>query len=87
MAEVQLQDRLTVPNKPRAVVLVPNRELAMQVHKEAILPFKYQVPLKSTLMYSGQASKREYEALDQGVDILVSTIDKYEFRKAGKKLG
>lgn len=37
--EMLAQTRLTVPNKPRSLVLVPNRELAMQVHYDALKPF------------------------------------------------
>ena len=37
--EVKAETRLTLPNKPRSLILVPNRELAMQVHQDALKPF------------------------------------------------
>ena len=50
---MKAETRLTVPNKPRALILVPNRELAMQVHQATLNPFKYEVPLKFFSIYPG----------------------------------
>lgn len=56
--------------------MVPNRELAMQVCDDAFKKFHYQVPLRFFSIYSGQSHKIETEKLAQGVDCLVSTVDR-----------
>lgn len=85
-SELETGEVLTVENRPRAIVLVPNRELAMQVHTEALKPFHYQVPLKFFSIYSGQCHKIETEKLRQGVDCLVSTLERLQYRRDGQKL-
>ena len=50
--ELQANSILTMPNRPRALVMVPNRELAIQV-VDSMKPFHYQVPLKFFSIYSG----------------------------------
>lgn len=52
-AELQSEAILTLPNRPRSVILVPNRELAMQVYSDALKPFHYEVPLKFFSLYNG----------------------------------
>ena len=39
--ELESNSILTIPHRPRALVLVPNRELAMQVLDDAFRPFHY----------------------------------------------
>ena len=51
--EIESESILTLPNRPRALILVPNRELAMQVLDDALKPFHYQVPLRFFSLYSG----------------------------------
>ena len=67
---------LTEPYKPRALVIVPNRELAIQVH-DMMKPFHYQIPLKFFSIYSGQSHPIENQKLKDGVDVLVSTMERF----------
>jgi len=52
-SELESETVLTQPNRPRALFLVPNRELAMQVLEDGLKPFHYEVPLKFFSLYSG----------------------------------
>lgn len=67
-------------------MLVPNRELAMQVVDDAFKPFHYQIPLKFASIYSGQSHAIETVKLREGVDALVSTLDRLQYRRDGDKL-
>jgi ATP-dependent RNA helicase RhlE len=58
-SELEAETVLTQECRPRALILVPNRELAMQVLNDGLKPFHYQVPLKFFSMYSGQSHKIE----------------------------
>eukprot|EP00347_Sterkiella_histriomuscorum_P024125 403332222 len=84
--EMEAQTRLTMPNKPRSIVLVPSRELAMQVLNSSLKPFTYEVPLKFFSIYSGQSHRIETDKLENGVDVLVSTLDRYLYRRDGEKV-
>ena len=39
--ELQSNTILTASNRPRALIMVPNRELALQVLEDALKPFHY----------------------------------------------
>ena len=56
----------------RAIVIVPTRELARQVHESFEAYGKY-LPLKSVLLYGGANMTSQANRLKQGVDIVVST--------------
>lgn len=56
----------------RALVLVPTRELAVQVH-ESVLRYGKETNLTSTLVYGGVSIAAQVEALKAGVDILIAT--------------
>ena len=58
--------------KPRALVLVPTRELATQV-SEQINAFARRLSLRSTMIYGGVAIQAQIERLHRGVDIVVAT--------------
>lgn len=58
-SELESEQILTLPNRPRALVLVPNRELAIQVCEEGFKPFHYEVPLKFASIYAGQSHRIE----------------------------
>ena len=77
---------LTKANRPRSLVIVPNRELAIQVMDDALKPFHYQVPLKFFSLYSGQSHSIETRKLKEGVDCLVATLDRLQYRRDGDKL-
>ncbi|MEG0010188.1 MAG: DEAD/DEAH box helicase [Aeromonas sp.] len=56
----------------RALVLVPTRELAVQVH-ESVLRYGKETGLTSALVYGGVSIAAQVEALKNGVDILIAT--------------
>ena len=61
--------RSTAPN---ALVLVPTRELAMQV-SEAIFRYGRHLGVKVVPIYGGQPIYRQLQQLDRGVDVVVAT--------------
>jgi ATP-dependent RNA helicase RhlE len=58
--------------KPRALVLVPTRELAAQV-SEQMNNFARRLALRSTMIYGGVTIQAQIERLHRGVDIVVAT--------------
>ena len=56
----------------RALILVPTRELAVQVEQK-VQEYGQQLPLTSLAMYGGVDEKEQKQALIEGVDILVAT--------------
>ena len=58
--------------KPRALVLVPTRELAAQV-SEQMNNFARRLSLRSTMIYGGVNIQAQIERLHRGVDIVVAT--------------
>ncbi len=56
----------------RALVLVPTRELAIQVY-ESILSYSKYTALKSTLVYGGVNMDAQVNAIRSGIEILVAT--------------
>lgn len=57
---------------PRALVLVPTRELAAQV-SEQMNNFARRLSLRSTMIYGGVTIQAQIERLHRGVDIVVAT--------------
>ena len=57
---------------PRALVLMPTRELAAQV-SEQINNFARRLSLRSTMIYGGVTIQAQIERLHRGVDIVVAT--------------
>ncbi|ACU39663.1 DEAD/DEAH box helicase [Actinosynnema pretiosum subsp. pretiosum] len=60
------------PHMPRALVLVPTRELAMQV-EEALSPFARALGLWCRTVVGGTSFPRQIDALRRGVDLLIAT--------------
>jgi len=58
--------------KPRALVLVPTRELAAQV-SEQMNNYARRLSLRSTMIYGGVNIQAQIERLHRGVDIIVAT--------------
>jgi ATP-dependent RNA helicase RhlE len=56
----------------RALILVPTRELAMQVD-ESVRTYGRTVPLRSTVVYGGMPMEPQIKALRGGIEILVAT--------------
>jgi len=60
------------PNQPRALILAPTRELAIQIHKDAQLIGK-NTGLKLALIYGGTGYDQQKQSISDGVDILIGT--------------
>ncbi|MDP5147187.1 ATP-dependent RNA helicase RhlB [Shewanella sp. ULN5] len=58
--------------EPRAIIMAPTRELAIQIAKDANLLTKH-TGLKVGIVYGGESYETQREVLDQGVDILIGT--------------
>jgi ATP-dependent RNA helicase RhlE len=61
-----------VRRTPRGLVLVPTRELAVQVH-QALSTYAASTPLRVAAIFGGVAMNRQVQALRSGVDIVVAT--------------
>jgi ATP-dependent RNA helicase RhlB len=57
---------------PRAIVLAPTRELAIQIHKDAELLGKY-TDLRVCVVFGGAAYESQREQLRSGTDVLIGT--------------
>ena len=57
---------------PKAIIIVPTRELARQVHESVEAYAKY-LPLKSMVLYGGSNMTSQANRLKTGVDIVVAT--------------
>ncbi|MHB1855767.1 MAG: DEAD/DEAH box helicase, partial [Acidimicrobiales bacterium] len=60
------------PGRPRALVLVPTRELAAQVHN-VMAPLADALGLKAAVAYGGTPVKKNADALAKGIDVLTAT--------------
>ena len=58
--------------KPRGLVLVPTRELALQVHK-SLATYGIPANLRATVVLGGMAMRPQVQALQRRTDILVAT--------------
>ena len=59
-------------NQPRALILAPTRELAIQIHKDAVLLGSH-TGLKFVLAYGGTGYDTQRQELEAGVDLLIGT--------------
>jgi len=57
---------------PRALILAPTRELAIQIHKDA-MKFASDLGLRFALVYGGVDYDKQRELLQQGVDVIIAT--------------
>ena len=57
---------------PRALILVPTRELATQVY-EIFRALARHLPLRAALIFGGVSARPQIDALSRGVDIVVAT--------------
>ncbi|MFI6792710.1 DEAD/DEAH box helicase [Nonomuraea sp. NPDC050383] len=60
------------PGRPRAMILVPTRELALQVH-DALEPLGRGLGLRMKVIVGGMSMGKQIEALRRGVDIVIAT--------------
>jgi superfamily II DNA/RNA helicase len=69
---VIMRTKTAEPKRPRALVLVPTRELAHQV-QEVMAPLAESRGLRMSAVYGGAPMDRQIKALRRGVDIMVAT--------------
>ncbi|WP_395340392.1 ATP-dependent RNA helicase RhlB [Ningiella sp. W23] len=71
----------TPKNGPRAIIMAPTRELAVQIHNDAVLLSEHS-GLSVGVVYGGEGYESQRETLNAGVDILIGTcgriIDYYK---------
>ncbi|TQD41569.1 ATP-dependent RNA helicase RhlB, partial [Marilutibacter aestuarii] len=60
------------PEDPRALILAPTRELAIQIHKDAV-KFGSHLGLKFALVYGGVDYDKQRSILQEGADIIIAT--------------
>ena len=60
------------PARPRALVLLPTRELAVQVH-DVLAPLARKVSLRIAAIYGGADVDRQVAKLRKGVDVVIAT--------------
>jgi ATP-dependent RNA helicase RhlB len=76
-------DETRRPNQPRALILAPTRELAVQIHKDAQVLGGH-TGFRLGLVYGGTGYEQQRRLLEEGVDVLIGTpgrlIDYYQQR-------
>jgi len=58
--------------QPRALIMAPTRELAIQIHRDAIEMAK-STGLRLGIVYGGEGYESQRNELEQGIDILIGT--------------
>jgi len=67
-----LNDKSEVKKYPRALILAPTRELAIQIHKDALLLGKH-LNFNLALIYGGTDYEKQQKAVKANVDIMIAT--------------
>jgi len=60
------------PEDPRALILAPTRELAIQIHRDA-MKFGPELGLRFALVYGGVDYDKQRQLLQDGVDVIIAT--------------
>lgn len=60
------------PNQPRAIIIAPTRELAVQIHNDA-LPLAKPCNFQVRVVYGGAGYEQQRLDIEQGVDVLIGT--------------
>ncbi|GAB6196161.1 ATP-dependent RNA helicase RhlB [Lysobacter xanthus] len=60
------------PEDPRALILAPTRELAIQIHKDAV-KFGSELGIKFALIYGGVDYDKQRQILQAGADVIIAT--------------
>jgi ATP-dependent RNA helicase RhlB len=72
-----------VATQPRAIIMAPTRELAIQIYNDAE-PLIESTGIKAALAYGGESYDKQIGKLQQGVDILIGTTGRIiDFYKQG----
>lgn len=70
-------------NQPRALIMAPTRELAVQIHSDAEA-LAQETGLKLGLAYGGDGYDKQLKVLESGVDILIGTTGRLiDYAKQG----
>ncbi len=78
-----LQKEAPTHNQPRALIMAPTRELAIQIHRDAIEISK-STGLRLGVVYGGEGYESQRLELEQGVDILIGTCGRLlDYMKQG----
>ena len=72
MLDQEPAERERRPNQPRALMLAPTRELALQIHRDALVLAGH-TGHKVEVVYGGAGYDAQRKALEEGVDILIGT--------------
>ncbi|HIG64144.1 MAG TPA: DEAD/DEAH box helicase [Methyloprofundus sp.] len=67
-----LNDNSEKKKYPRAIILAPTRELAIQIHKDALLLGKH-LGFNLALIYGGTDYQKQLKAVQGNVDIIIAT--------------
>ncbi len=67
-----LNDESEKIKNPRALILAPTRELAIQIHKDALALSKY-LDFKFALIYGGTDYQKQLDKIKGNVDIIIGT--------------
>ncbi len=65
-------DKSRTPQQPRALVLAPTRELAVQIHKDGVSLGRH-TPFELALIYGGTGYEKQKRTLERGADVLIGT--------------
>lgn len=76
LQELQFNQRLTMKKRPRALILAPSRELCQQI-EEVIKLFVFDLPIVVESFYVGKPFITEKKYALNGIDILISTPDRF----------
>ena len=63
-------------SSPRALIISPTRELAMQI-QENIIAYAANLDLRTVVLYGGLGPKTQIEQLEKGVDIIVASPGRF----------
>ncbi len=77
LATLSASGRRRAPHTPRALVLVPTRELATQV-AETMQPLAAAVGLRTMTIFGGVGQNPQVAALRRGVDVVIATPGRLE---------
>ncbi|WP_396027469.1 DEAD/DEAH box helicase [Actinomycetospora sp. TBRC 11914] len=77
LAKLARCDAPTRRSRPRALVLLPTRELASQV-RDALAPLSEALGLEQTVVYGGVGQRPQEQALRRGVDLLIACPGRLE---------
>ncbi|NOQ14890.1 MAG: DEAD/DEAH box helicase [Methyloprofundus sp.] len=67
-----LNDKSETKKYPRAIILAPTRELAIQIHKDALLLGKH-LNFNLALIYGGTDYQKQLKTVQGNVDIMIAT--------------